>query len=208
MTTAKFITLEGGEGVGKTTNIAYIETLLQQQGIQYISTREPGGTAFAEKIRGLLLADHEEKICQHSELLMMFAARAQHLHYVIKPALQAGIWVLCDRFTDTTYAYQGYGRKLNRETISQLEQLVQGGFRPDLTLLLDAPVELVISRVKARARADRFEQEQPDFFERVRQGYLQRAKSFPNRISIINADQALTAVQEEIEQALVTLLPC
>ncbi len=204
--TAKFITLEGGEGVGKTTNIEFIEQLLAQHQIKSVTTREPGGTPLAEQIRGLLLAEHDEQISQHTELLLMFAARAQHLNNVVKPVLNAGHWVICDRFTDASYAYQGFGRQLGRETIAQLEQLIQGNFRPDITLLLDAPVALGMSRTMARNKPDRIELEQQSFFDRVRQGYLDQARRFPKRIKIINADQPLAAVQQNIKTVLVPML--
>ncbi len=204
--TAKFITLEGGEGVGKTTNIEFIEQLLAQHKIKSVTTREPGGTPLAEQIRGLLLTEHNEQISQHTELLLMFAARAQHLNNVVRPALNAGHWVVCDRFTDASYAYQGFGRQLGREIIAQLEQLIQGNFRPDITLLLDAPVALGMSRTMARNKPDRIELEQQSFFDRVRQGYLDQAQRFPERIKIINADQPLTAVQQNIKTVLVPML--
>lgn len=204
--TGKFITLEGGEGVGKTTNIEFIETLLNQHQIPTVTTREPGGTQLAEQIRGLLLTQHSEQVSQQTELLLMFAARAQHIEQVIKPALQTGHWVICDRFTDATYAYQGNGRGLNRDTIVQLEQLVQGDFRPDLTLLLDAPVDIGLSRAMARSKPDRFELEQQVFFDRVRQGYLDQAQRFPQRIKIIDANQDLSDVQHDIKQVIELLL--
>lgn len=202
----KFITLEGGEGVGKTTNIGFIKQLLGQHQIQCISTREPGGTPLAERIRELLLAEYDETISQHTELLMMFAARAQHLNNVIKPALEKGLWVICDRFTDATYAYQGYGRELDRDNIAQLEKLIQGDFRPDLTLLLDAPIEIGLSRALARNKPDRFELEQQSFFERVRIGYLEQAQRFPERIKVINANQTPIEVEAEIKGVLETLI--
>ena len=165
MIRGKFITLEGGEGVGKTTNLAFIKDYLEQHNISVVVTREPGGTKLAEKIRQLLLDKKSEAISEQAELLMMFAARAQHIKHVIEPALAQGKWVLCDRFTDATYAYQGGGRNMKISTIEWLENLVQGTLRPDLTLLLDAPVEIGIARVRERGALDRFELEKISFFE-------------------------------------------
>jgi dTMP kinase len=164
MSRGKFITLEGGEGVGKTTNLAFIRKYLQDHGIDVVVTREPGGTQLAEKIRQLLLDSSSESISESAELLLMFAARAQHIKHVIEPALSEGKWVLCDRFTDATYAYQGGGRNMSINTIEWLENLVQGTLRPDLTLLLDAPVEIGFGRVRTRGELDRFESERVDFF--------------------------------------------
>ncbi len=202
MTQGKFITLEGGEGVGKSTNIQFIKEFLQARNIPVISTREPGGTPVAEAIRELLLQQHNESFSKQSELLLMFAARAQHLSQVIQPNLKKGIWVLCDRFTDATYAYQGGGRKLDKDTIAWLENLVQGDFRPDLTLLLDAPIEVGLNRAKARSALDRFESEKIIFFEAVRSVYLDRAQQFPERIKIIKANQTLVDVQKDIVKVL------
>ncbi len=198
----KFITLEGGEGVGKTTNIEFIKEYLLQLNIPVVVTREPGGTPIAETLRKILLAKHEETISGQTELLLMFAARSQHLSEVIYPNLKKGNWVLCDRFTDATYAYQGGGRKVADDKIACLENLVQGGFRPDLTLLLDAPVEVGLIRAKARNELDRFEMEQIDFFKSVRETYLNRAKQYPERIKIIQADQVLEQVQKQIAEQL------
>lgn len=195
MTRGKFITLEGGEGVGKTTNLAFIKDYLQEHGIAVVVTREPGGTLLAEKIRLLLLDSASESISEPTELLLVFAARAQHIKHVIAPALSQGKWVLCDRFTDATYAYQGGGRNMDIHTIEWLENLVQGALKPDLTLLLDAPIETGIERVRERGKLDRFESEKIDFFERVRQAYLRQAERYPERIKRINANQPLTNVQ-------------
>lgn len=194
----KFITIEGGEGVGKSTNIACVENFLQAQAISYVKTREPGGTPLAEEIRSLLLAPRDEKVCEKTELLLMFAARAQHLQQVILPALQRGEWVICDRFTDATYAYQGGGRKLSLDTIATLETVVQGGLQPDLTLLLDVDVGTGLARLGNREQIDRFEREQQDFFEAVRAMYHQRAKQFPERFRIVDAGQSLEVVQKNI----------
>lgn len=202
MNRAKFITLEGGEGVGKTTNISFIKAYLQQQQIPVTVTREPGGTALAEKIRQLVLDVDGESIAETSELLLMFAARAQHIQHVIAPALAQGHWVLCDRFTDATYAYQGGGRNLSMNTIALLEQLVQGDLRPDLTLLLDAPTEIGMERAQKRGTFDRFEAEKISFFTRVRDMYLSRAAEQPERIKVIQAHQPLAAVQAEIVEVM------
>ena len=198
----RFISLEGGEGVGKSSNIAFIVDWLTDAGIPFIQTREPGGPPLAEEIRELLLRPRDEGMTELSELLLVFAARAQHLHTKIEPALAAGTWVLCDRFTDATFAYQGYGRGLSRDTIEQLQQMVQGARRPDLTLLLDAPVEVGLARAGERGELDRFEQEQHSFFERVRAGYLALAEADPQRFSIIDASQPLADVQRDIGQIL------
>jgi dTMP kinase len=197
-----FITVEGGEGVGKSTNIAFIADQLRAAGHEVVLTREPGGTALGEAIRGLLLRPDQEPIAMWAELLLVFAARAQHLAQVIEPALAAGRWVLCDRFTDATYAYQGGGRGLDRKAIAQLEQLVQGELRPDLTVLLDAPVAIGRERASARGAPDRFEQEQQAFFEAVRQEYLQRAQREPRRFCVIDAARELAAVQRQLGDAL------
>jgi len=198
MKRGKFITLEGGEGVGKTTNLTFIKDYLQQQNIAVTVTREPGGTALAEKIRHLVLDIDGESISDTTELLLMFAARAQHIQHVIEPALARGDWVLCDRFTDATYAYQGGGRKVSIATIALLEQLVQGDLRPDLTLLLDAPIEIGMERAQKRGAFDRFEAEKISFFTGVRDMYLSRAAEQPDRIKIIQANQPLADVQKDI----------
>lgn len=202
MNRGKFITLEGGEGVGKTTNLRFIQDFLQQQNISVTVTREPGGTALAEKLRHTLLDTDGESISDTTELLLMFAARAQHIQHVIAPALAQGHWVLCDRFTDATYAYQGGGRGLSIATIAWLEQLVQGDLRPDLTLLLDAPIETGMERAQKRGAFDRFEAEKLSFFTRVRDMYLSRAAEQPDRIKVINAQQPLADVQHDILQVM------
>ncbi len=194
-----FITVEGIEGVGKSTNIQFIQDWLEGQGIPYIHTREPGGTELGEKLREMLL--HGGAVCDDAELLMMFASRAQHISEKIKPALQAGTWVICDRFTDSTYAYQGGGRQLNIENIKQLEQIVHSGLQPDLTLLLDAPVEIGRARAAKRGAADRIEAEDLAFFNRVRDMFLSRAKQF-ERYDVIDAAQPLDQVQEAIKTVL------
>ncbi len=195
---ALFITLEGGEGVGKSTNLFFVRKMLEDAGIRVVVTREPGGTALAEKIRLLLLENNDEPVSETAELLLLFAARAQHIQHVIKPALAQGRWVLCDRFTDASYAYQAGGRGMDISMIKWLENKVQGRLRPDLTLLLDAPVEIGMVRANKRSKPDRFELEKQAFFERVRAAYLLRAKQNPQRMKIVNADQPLQKVQDEI----------
>ncbi|ATB63974.1 dTMP kinase [Pseudomonas mosselii] len=194
-----FITLEGPEGAGKSTNREYLAARLREQGVDVVMTREPGGTPLAERIRELLLAPSEERMAVDTELLLMFAARAQHLAEVIRPALARGAVVLCDRFTDATYAYQGGGRGLPVERIAILEAFVQGELRPDLTLVFDLPVEVGLARAAARGRLDRFEQEGQAFFEAVRQAYLQRAGQQPQRYRLLDAAQPLSAVQQAID---------
>ena len=201
----KLITVEGGEGVGKSTNLAFIQQQLESAGVDLVVTREPGGTEVAEKIRELLLTPSDEPICELSELLLVFAARAQHLEQLIKPALERGAWVLCDRFIDATYAYQGGGRAMDLNVIAALEQLVLSDIKADMTLLLDLPVDVGMARARARAELDRFEQEQMSFFEAVRSAYLARAQAAPNRVVIIDAAPALEQVQEQIAVALQTL---
>ena len=205
-TRGQFLTIEGTEGVGKSTNIAFIESYLKDRGIDLVTTREPGGTPLAEQIRALLLENRDEKMNEQAELLLVFAARAQHLHTVIMPALAQGKWVLCDRFTDATYAYQGGGRGLSLSLIEQLEQQVQGNIRPHLTLLLDIDVSIGLERAGRRGDLDRFEQEHVDFFERVRQAYLTRARSDSSRYGIVNAECSLPEVQAQIATYLEALL--
>ncbi|WP_045859995.1 dTMP kinase [Teredinibacter purpureus] len=198
MAVGKFITVEGTEGVGKSTNIAFIQSHLEKQGIELVISREPGGTPLAEQIRGLLLAKRSEPFDATAELLMVFAARAQHLNTIILPALNAGKWVLCDRFTDATYAYQGAGRGLSLATIATLESLVQGDWQPDLTVLLDIDVETGLQRATARAALDRFESEKIEFFERVRAGYKARLNARPEKFILIDAGRPLRDVQANI----------
>ena len=195
--TGLFITLEGPEGAGKSTNREYLAERLREQGIDVLLTREPGGTPLAERIRELLLDPSDEPMAADTELLLVFAARAQHLQQVIRPALARGCVVLCDRFTDATYAYQGGGRGLSVERIAQLEQFVQGELRPDLTLIFDLPVEIGLARAAARGRLDRFEQEGRGFFEAVREAYLQRAAQAPQRYRVLDAGQSLAQVQAD-----------
>ena len=198
----KFITVEGIEGVGKTTNIDFIHQRLLAAGKDVVVTREPGGTPLGEAIRGLLLDPEYTGMDSSCELQLMFAARAEHLARVIRPALDKGQWVLCDRFTDATYAYQGGGRGIDTGVIARLEELVQGDFRPDLTLLLDVPVEIGLARASERGKLDRFEQEKVEFFERVRQAYLGMARQHATRYRIVDASQPLEQVQKQLEVVL------
>lgn len=197
----KFITVEGTEGVGKTTNLEFIKNWLQRNHIDFISTREPGGTPLAEQLRDLLLQPRDEAVNETAELLMVFAARAQHLNQVIKPALERGVWVLCDRFTDATYAYQGGGRQMDRTVIGALENLVQDSLRPDAVILLDVPVEVGLARARGRGELDRFEQEDIAFFERVRAAYRARADGH-RHYHIVDAGQALEQVQVQLDSVL------
>jgi len=198
----KFITIEGVEGVGKTTNIEHLKEFLSENKIDFIVTREPGGTQLGEKLRDLLLAVSDESVDPTAELLLVFAARAQHVAKVIKPALAAGRWVLCDRFTDATFAYQGAGRGIDLDSISALQSLVHQELRPDLTLILDLDPAIGMQRAAKRASLDRFEQEQVEFFERVRASYLRIARSEPSRCAVINADQPVADVKSELIQTL------
>ena len=202
MLRGKFLSIEGTEGVGKSTNLVFVRDWLQAKGIDVVVTREPGGTPLAEEIRSLLLTKREEPVDETAELLLVFAARAQHIAQVIKPALKRGAWVLSDRFTDATYAYQGGGRGLSTNTISQLEILVQQELRPDLTLILDIDVEQGLNRARERGELDRFESEAISFFERVRCVYRERASLFPENYALINAGQDLPAVQADISATL------
>ena len=202
MATGRFITVEGGEGAGKTTQIGFMRDFLEQRGLPVALTREPGGTGLGEEIRALLLGHRDDGMALATETLLMFAARAEHLQRVIRPALAAGHWVLCDRFTDATYAYQGGGRGLPPTQIAILENWVQVDLRPDLTLLLDVPVEIGLQRANRRSAADRFEREEQAFFERVRTAYLQRARQYPDRYRIVDARYSLEQVRSGIEQML------
>lgn len=199
---SRFITFEGGEGAGKSSNMAFVADWLRARGVDVVCSREPGGTALAEQIRELLLAPAEGEMADSTELLLVFAARAQHLAEKIQPALAAGSWVLCDRFTDATYAYQGAGRGLSVDKIARLEQLVQGALRPDLTLLLDLPVAVGMQRAGKRGDLDRIEQQSLDFFERIRACYLQRAEAEPHRVAVVDASCELSAVQQQLERVL------
>jgi dTMP kinase len=202
---ARFLTFEGIEGVGKTTQVGRLSRALDERGVAHVVTREPGGTPLAEAIRELVLRPRDEALPPIAELLLMFAARAVHLTNHIEPALGVGKWVICDRFTDATYAYQGSGRGMSAADIGSLEALVQGTRRPDLTLLLDLPVELGLARSRRRDAGktrDRFERERAEFFERVRAGYLARAHAEPQRLAIIDAGGPVEEVGAQILAAL------
>jgi dTMP kinase len=206
--TGRFVTLEGIEGVGKTTQLERLSRLLDRHQIAHVTTREPGGTPLAERIRALVLQAGEEVLPDAAELLLVFAARSVHLQNLIEPNLTAGRWVLCDRFTDSSYAYQGGGRGLDEEVIRLLERLVQESRRPDLTFLIDVPVELGLSRAAQRRagafgeRADRFDAQRADFFERVRAAYLARAAAEPERIALIDGSASADEVSADIEGVL------
>lgn len=202
----KFITLEGTEGAGKSTALAHVEQKIRAAKISLVVTREPGGTPIGEQLRELLLDTKNQQICDDAELLLMFAARAQHLHQLITPTLAQGTWVLCDRFTDATYAYQGGGRGVELSRIAQLEDWVQGELRPHKTLLLDVPVEIGMERVAKRGELDRFENEKIEFFHNVRNTYLERAKKHPARYKIIDASQSLEKVQSQLDSVLNELM--
>jgi len=212
MSRGYFITFEGGEGVGKSTQISAVRKLLEASGYEVIMTREPGGTERAERIRELLLTPTTEPMPQVCELLLVFAARATHIENVIRPALTRGACVICDRFTDATYAYQGAGRQLPPADIEVLEQLVQRDLRPDLTLLLDAPLELSMQRARERnkqrgeAEGDRFEREQMEFFTRVREGYLAIARDQPQRVKLIDAAQDIATVEQRVRVEVTSFL--
>lgn len=205
MARGRFITFEGTEGVGKSTQLDNAAKTLERLGIGFIVTREPGGTPLAEQIRELLLASGDESVHELTELLLMFAARAQHLHRKILPALASGQWVLCDRFTDATYAYQGAGRGVPEERIALLETLVQADVRPDHVILLDAPVETGMARARKRGELDRFELEAQAFFQKVRNAYLERATAMPERYHIVNASLPLEQVSESVSALLTAL---
>ena len=201
-----FITFEGGEGTGKSTQLALVKETLEQKGITVRVTREPGGTELAEEIRGVLLRPRAEIVNVTTELLLMFAARAQHLAQFILPAIERGEWVLCDRFTDATYAYQHGGRGVGEDKISLLEELVQASFKPDLTLLFDAPIEISLQRMRDRGALDRFEQEGVEFMQGVRSVYLARARLEPKRFRVINAAGTLHEVSESVNHHLQALI--
>jgi len=202
----RFLTFEGTEGVGKSTQLEVASRTLDELGIDHLVTREPGGTPMAESIRELLLSPREEPVHETTELLLMFAARAQHLHTRILPELEAGRWVLCDRFTDATFAYQGGGRGVPEARIAQLEELVQGSIRPDHVILLDVAVETGMQRARKRGELDRFEQEAVAFFERVRNTYLKRAGQSPDRFHRIDAGQPLDKVSADVASLIAGLV--
>jgi dTMP kinase len=198
----RFITIEGIEGAGKSTCMRTVAAAIEARGHALLQTREPGGTALGEALRDLLLGHRHHGMADDTELLLMFAARAEHLQQRIQPALRAGQWVLCDRFTDATYAYQGAGRGLSLERIAALENWVQGTLRPDLTIVLDLPVVQGLERAGKRSAPDRFESEAAAFFERVRQGYLDIARQQPQRVRVIDASRELRQVTEDILRAV------
>jgi dTMP kinase len=203
---ALFITVEGIEGAGKSSNIAYLQELLEKRGYDLLMTREPGGTELGEQLRELLLGHKHDGMSYKTELLMMFAARAEHLHAKILPALAEGKTVICDRFTDATYAYQGGGRLIDMESIRVLEDFVQEDVRPDLTLLLDVPVETGMARANQRSAPDRFEKERHDFFERVRNAYLEIAQYNKQRVKVIDASKPLEQVQQQLSEVMTDIL--
>lgn len=203
-----FITVEGIEGVGKSTNIAFLLEQLRSRGVDVLATREPGGTAVGEDVRRVLLEVRDGSMSPVAELLLIFAARAQHIAQVIEPALAAGRWVLCDRFTDATFAYQGGGRGVDTHLIRQVEELVQGPLRPDYTLLLDIDAQAGLGRARERGELDRIERETVAFFERVRQCYLELAEAAAGRYHIVDAGRPLEEVQQQVSQLGAELLDC
>ena len=203
----KFISLEGVEGAGKSTQLSFIQDCLTSLGKTVVVTREPGGTELSEKIRKLLLEPTGTAMADDTELLLMFASRAEHISQVINPAIHRGDWVLCDRFLDATYAYQGGGRGIQRQRIRQIADWTLKGLIPDLTILFDLPVELGLKRVVERQeKIDRFEQEKVDFFKKIRQSYLQSAKAEPNRIKIVDASLSITEIQKQLTHLLKPLV--
>jgi dTMP kinase len=206
MTPGRFISVEGGEGAGKSTQIALVAQGLREAGLSVVVTREPGGTSLAEEIREVLLRPRDEPVCESTELLLMFAARAQHVQALILPALQRGDWVVCDRFTDATLAYQGAGRGLDRALIVHLRQLVLGDFSPELTLLLDVPVDCGMGRVGTRGAHDRFEGEGRAFHERVRACYLELARQEPRRFRVIDASADRETVSRAVRNEVLGFL--
>ncbi len=205
MRRGKFITIDGVEGAGKSTQIDFIYNLLKSKGIKLILTREPGGTDLGEKIRELLLGNDIDSMHSDTELLLMFADRNEHIQTKVIPALESGHWVLSDRFTDSSYAYQGGGRGLDVKRIAELEKWVLQGFVPDLTFLLDVDIELGMRRIKSRGMKDRIEQETMDFFARVRDSYIQRSQMFPDRIKLIDATKSIENTSQQIKSILLDL---
>ena len=193
----QFITIEGIECVGKSTNAKFIENTLNKKGYKTLVTREPGGSGVGEKIRNILLFENKDTLSPMTELLLLFAAREKHINEIIKPALQQGTWVICDRFTDASFAYQGFGRELGFDKVNALKSLIQKDFEPELTILLDAPLEIITSRRKLNPN-DRFESEDKAFFERVRNGYLELANIFDERVTVIDASKDIQEVQDQI----------
>jgi dTMP kinase len=200
--TGSFITIEGVEGAGKSTCMSLAAAEIEKRGKCLLQTREPGGTELGEDLRELLLGHRHHGMADDTELLLMFAARAEHIHRRIRPALNAGQWVLCDRFTDATYAYQGAGRGLSMQRIAQLEDWVQGTLRPDLTILMDLPVAIGMQRAGKRSAPDRFESEDLEFFERIRQGYLEIARQEPVRVKVIDASRSLAEVSADVVRTI------
>ncbi|MDD2740732.1 MAG: dTMP kinase [Rhodocyclaceae bacterium] len=196
----KFITFEGIDGAGKSSHVEWLAETMRQRGVVVVVTREPGGTELGEKLRGLLLS---ESMHLETETLLMFAARREHLAQVIEPALKRGEWVVCDRFTDATFAYQGGGRGLDRNKLQQLEHWAHENRQPDLTLLFDLPLDVARERIALASRVlDRFEQERADFHERVRQVYLDRAKNNPSRIRVIDGQETIENIRKSLEQII------
>ncbi|MGE3920256.1 MAG: dTMP kinase [Gammaproteobacteria bacterium] len=202
----QFITVEGIEGVGKTTCMEYLKQYMQENNIPSVFTREPGGTVISEAIRQVVLSHYSEKMCDDTELLLYFAARAQHIHALIKPNLSEGKFVISDRFTDASYAYQSGGRGLPEERIEVLEKFVQGDLQPDITLLLTAPVDIALHRTKQRSELDRIEVEKEAFFVNVQENYLKRAKQYPNRFKIIDAARSVSEVQQQIKEVMDSII--
>ena len=200
--TGRFITVEGTEGAGKTSNIAFLQAALEAAGKTVLLTREPGGTPLGEAVRDLLLSHRGDGMAVDTELLLMFAARAEHIAHRIRPALMQGHWVLCDRFTDATYAYQGGGRGVDIDRIAALEHWVQGNLRPDLTILLDLPVEVGLARAGGRSAPDRFEREERAFHEAVHAAYRAIAAREPTRVRIVDAAQPLPRVQADLQRVI------
>lgn len=201
-----FISIEGVEGVGKSTAVAFLQQYLTSQSIPFVLTREPGGTEIAEAIRQVFLGHYSETMCPDTELLLLFAGRMQNIHHVILPALQQGQWVLADRFVDASFAYQGGGRGVEFSHLQHLASWIQKDLQPDLTLLLDAPITIGMQRVQSRGAKDRMEMEGIEFFERVRQAYLDRAHAEPQRFCVIDAAQSLADVQHDLCQAVQRLV--
>lgn len=202
MSMAKFITFEGVDGAGKSTHLEWFANALRQRDIPLLVTREPGGTPLGERLREILL---NEPMHAETEAMLMFAARSEHVAQVIRPALRKGIWVISDRFSDASFAYQGGGRKVSLDKLEQLEQWVHGDLQPDLTLLFDIPVEVARQRLANNKNLDRFEQERSEFFERVRQAYLARAAKTPQRFAVIHAEKTLSEVKQELEMIVALL---
>jgi dTMP kinase len=198
----KFISFEGIEGVGKSSNMAFFAECIREKGFECVCTREPGGTPLAEKVRSILLSDFEEKVMPKTEALLLYAGRLQHVESLIKPSLAEGKWVLCDRFFDASMAYQGGGRGIDLKQLKDLNQWVLGDFKPDMTILFDAPAEVGLERASKRSELDRFEKENIEFFNKIRNMYLTLAKAEPERFKIIDASLSL----EEVQKALLALL--